>query len=108
MIKQYAEENWDSLKAQIWPIANNTPVWTITNNVTSLNDALQAADWDIISIQGYFNTGQTDDVTKAVQFVSRLRQQVQNNFKLAYLIHQTYRGDAMFKTILEAATTVIQ
>ena len=108
MIKQYAEENWDSLKAQIWSIANNTPIWTITNNVTSLNDALQAADWDIISIQGYFNTGQTDDVTKAVQFVSRLRQQVQNNFKLAYLIHQTYRGDAMFKTILEAAATVIQ
>ena len=108
MIKQYAEENWDTLKASIWSFANNTATWSNTQNATSLNQALQAADWDIISIQGYFNTAQTDDVTKAVQFVSRLRQQVQNNFKLAYLIHQTYRGDAMFKTILEAAATVIQ
>ena len=107
-IDQYAVEDWDSLKAQIWSIADNTPVWTNTQNVTTLNEALSAADWDIISIQGYFGSGITDDVTKAVEFVSKLRQQVQNNFNLAYLIHQTYMGNAMFKTILEAAATVIQ
>lgn len=97
----------ENKNAEIFSYAKNIEVWTNSSG-TKLKDALQKEEWDIISIQGYFNNYRIEeDMTKVPVFVEFLKSNTKKSFELAWLMHQTYKSNEVLHDIIYGAKQAI-
>ena len=108
-IKSYVENVITGSKgADIYSISKNSPHWE--NQIgNKLGDVLASGNWDIISMEGYFNNGVMgpEDVTKFPQMLDYFRETVPSGFLLGLLMHQTYE-EGVWTDIINGNATMIK
>lgn len=92
--------------AEEFSFARNTTYWTNQQYAVTLTEALEMEDWDIISLQGYYNylAEDADCVSIITQF---LVQHTRKSFELAWLMHQTYKDALVEEAIINGAKQAI-
>lgn len=101
-IKKYVENCVNgNTPADIYSTAYGTPTWTNVSNTELLADAIESNDWDIISVQGYFNNGVLgpEDMSYLSDLVQFVSDHAIKPFTLAFMIHQTYTAGALARII---------
>lgn len=112
-IRKYVEDVITGNKnADYWSTAENTITWTNVQN-TPLLTALQSDDWDIISMEGYFNndyssSGFQEDMSYFPTLVDWFINNANVPFRLGFLMHQTYRGGQVFGDIVQGTKDAIE
>lgn len=116
-IAQYVDNVITGTKgADIWSVATNTSTWTNSSGL-SLQDAIRYTDFDIISMQGYFNNSVEspgvmgpEDMSKFKNMIDFFKENAIKPFTLAFLMHQTYKSEEQgaWQRTLEGCTTALR